>query len=163
MSEIEPDQAPDAPLGRADATRRWSVVVDGERLFPGLTKPEAQDAASALQGVGASEAPRCAFPVELPALLSDGAGPHLLGADGALALALGPHPHLAEFRVAMSEPTPRHRVGLVAPDGAGPLWRWVVEAQVAPADQVAALDGLAAAQSVAEASAWALRRQDDSG
>ena len=107
-------RAPDAPLGGGDPTRRHAVRADGRALMPGLTRPEAEDAREWLAVVPAPDRPLALAEVALPVLLTDGAGPHLLGADGALVLVLGPHPWLQGARVAMGAPSPRHAVGAQA-------------------------------------------------
>lgn len=143
MSAAQPVKVSDAPLGRADATRRWGLrISDGSVIFAGLARPEAERLAAVVGQGGASASRELAVAVELPVVLSDGAGPHLLCSDGSLALALGAHPHLPELRVAMGEPRPAHRIGLAGPV-AGDVWRWHVAAVVDPADRVAALDELA--------------------
>lgn len=147
-------RAPDAPLGGGDPTRRHAVRADGRPLMPGLTRPEAEDAREWLGVVPAPDRPLALAEVALPVLLTDGAGPHLLGADGALVLVLGPHPGLAGARVAMGAPSPRHAVGAVRPLPAGG-WLWLARAEVADADRVAALDGLDAVVDHAGLARWA--------
>ena len=70
--------------------------------------------------------------VALPVIVSDGAGPYLLDATGRITLALGAHPALPGLRVAMGEPRPRHRVGLVRPTGEARVWAWRWDAEVDP-------------------------------
>ena len=128
-------------------------MADDRVVFPGLARPEA-DRLAALLAAGETETPdELAVAVELPVMLSDDAGPHLLCADGSLALALGEHPHLAGLRVAMAEPKPDHRIGVVGPLGGG-LWRWRAQARVSPARRVEALDALAAAADRDDLTRW---------
>lgn len=156
MPAAEPVKVPDAPLGRADATRRWGLRVPGGAVvFAGLARPEAERLAD-VAGQGGAPLPQLAVAVELPVVLSDGAGPHLLCADGSLALALGAHPHLPDVRVAMGEPRPAHRIGLVAPVS-DEVWRWRFAALVDPADRVTALDDLAEAADEPGLAAWGSR------
>lgn len=146
-------EAPGAPAGRADATRRWALrLPDGRERFAGVTRPEGEEAADALAGVAAPD--RALVRVGLPALLSQGAGPHLIDADGRLVLGLGTHPRVAGVRVAMSEPAPAHRIGAVRALEGGGVWTWVVRADVAPADRVRALDALDAAADAEGLRAW---------
>lgn len=146
--------APSAPAGSADATRRWALAFpDGTVRFPGVARTEAQAVLPALQGADAAGWDAFLVQIELPVLLSDGAGPHLLDAAGRLTLALGPHPALAGQRVAMGEPAPHHRIGLVAQVD-GRLWRWTVDAEVAPARRVDELDRLDAATDAAAMRRW---------
>ncbi len=148
-------RAPDAPLGRADATRRWALrFADGTTSFAGVTRPEGERMARRLSGRGVGDRERAAIALRLPALLSDGAGPHLLGSDGALALALGPHSAIPEARIAMSEPAPLHRIGIVVED-TDDLWWWAVSAFVAPGQRIVMLDRLAGVRNRDEAAAWA--------
>jgi hypothetical protein len=135
-------EAPDAPIGRADPTRRWAIgFPGGAARFPGVTRPEADRAAPALAALPADELPRALVAVELPVLMAEGAGPYLLDHDGRLTLALAAHPAIADAAVAMGEPKPGHRIGLVRSAGRG-VWRWLALAEVAPADRLAALDAL---------------------
>jgi hypothetical protein len=92
--------------------------------------------------------------VTLPVVLSDGAGPHLVDADGGLVLALGPHPHIAGASVAMGEAAPDHAIGLVEAAGDGGVWRWVARARVAPEGRIAALDDIDAAPDREAAARW---------
>lgn len=133
---------PDAPAGGTDATRRWALAFsDGRERFPGIARTEAGPVLSA-PPAPAGEWDRLLVRVVLPVVLSDGAGPHLLDAEGRLVLALGAHPRLPDAALAMGEGRPDHRVGLVTPVGDGALWRWLADDVVAPADRVAALDAL---------------------
>jgi hypothetical protein len=142
-----------APLGSSDPTRRWALrFPDGTVRFPGVTRVEGFAAAGAL--AAAADPDRALVQVTLPVVLSDGAGPHLVDADGRLVLALGPHPRIGGAAVAMGEAAPHHAIGLVEPLAQAPLWRWIVRAWVAPADRVAALDALDAAADRAAAEAW---------
>ena len=133
-----PVAAPSAPLASGDPTRRHGVEVDGAVLFPGLTRPEADAVAGWLGTVEAP--PQVLVPVEIGVVLSDGAGPHLLDASGALVLVLGPHSHVAGAHVAMGAPSPLHAIGAV--EDQGTHWVWRARRDVPEADRVGALDSL---------------------
>jgi len=156
---------PGAPAGAGDATRRWALAFpDGRRRFAGVTRPEGEAAAAELARMRAAEWELALVEVVLPALLSDGAGPHLLDAGGRVTLALGPHPRVPDALVAMGEPAPGHRVGLVRRRGSTKVWTWLVSAVVAPPDRVEALDALDRAADLNEAVAWQeRRRREDAG
>jgi hypothetical protein len=142
-----------AALGSSDPTRRWALrFADGTVRFAGVTRIEGFAAAPAL--AGEPEPGRALVQVTLPVVLSDGAGPHLVDADGRLVLALGPHPHVTGASVAMGEAAPDHAVGLVEPAGGGGVWRWVARARVAPEGRVAALDAIDAAADREAAARW---------
>jgi hypothetical protein len=146
--------APSAPAGSGDATRRWALAFpDGAARFPGIARTEAPDAIAALERVPPADWDRCLVEVALPVLLSEGAGPYLLDAGGRITLALGPHPALSGQLVAMGEPGPSHRIGLVG-RVEGRLWRWSVDAEVPPERRVDALSGLDAAPDAAAARRW---------
>jgi hypothetical protein len=148
--------APDAPAGAADATRRWALAFpDGRLRFPGIARTEAAAVLEALARADPARWDEALVAIALPVVLSDGAGPHLLDAGGRITLALGPHPAIAGARVAMGEARPRHRVGLVAPVGDGPLWEWLAAREVDAAGRVEALDALDAAPDLAAARRWA--------
>jgi hypothetical protein len=149
-------EAPDAPAGAVDATRRWALAFpDGRLRFPGIARTEAAAVLDALARLDPDGWDDALVAITLPVVLSDGAGPHLLDAAGRITLALGVHPAIAGARVAMGEARPRHRVGLVAPVGEGPLWRWLAAREVDADGRVAALDALDAAPDLAAASRWA--------
>jgi hypothetical protein len=159
MEHVEPVgvelvEAPGAPLGRADLTRRWALrFPDGRERFPGVTRPEGEAAARALADL--TSPVRALVEVFLPALLSEGAGPHLLDAEGRLVLALGAHPRVPGVRVAMGEPAPAHRIGAVRPlPTGGGVWAWAACADVPPAERVEALDALDAAPDADALRAW---------
>jgi hypothetical protein len=146
--------APSAPAGSGDPTRRWALdFPDGKARFPGIARTEAEAAVPELERLDAAEWDGALVEIALPVLLSEGAGPYLLDAAGRLTLALGPHPCLDGQLVAMGEPAPAHRIGLVR-RVAGRLWRWTVDAVVAPARRVEALDRLDAAADAAAARRW---------
>ena len=146
-----------AALGSSDPTRRWALrFPDGGDRFAGVTRIEGFDVAEAL--AGEADPDRALVQVTLPVVLSDGAGPHLLDADGRLVLAHGAHPRIAGASVAMGEAAPEHAIGLVERAGDGPLWRWVARARVAPAERVAALDALDATADRAAAERWERER-----
>lgn len=150
----KPLLAPDAVVARGDVTRRWAVSGPDGAAFPGLTRNEADRYCEVLERHGATPA-RLLLAVVLDAMLSDGAGPHLLGADGLLAIALGPHPHLGGLRVCMGEGVgPGRAVGVVEDRGDG-VWAWRACARVPAAEAVVALDGLAALEVPAELVSWA--------
>lgn len=146
--------APGAPAGARDATRRWVLAFpDGRRRFAGVNPVEGDRAATVLNGLVEVLWDRALVEIALPVVLSDGAGPYLLDADGRITLALGAHPARPDDRVAMGEAAPDHRIGLVQPAGGG-VWRWVVDAVVAPADRALALGDLDAASTDADVDRW---------
>lgn len=152
--------APSAPAGSADVTRRWAIACpDGRARFPGVAPHEAEQARAALAEAGAGEWDRLLVEVDLPVVLSDGAGPHLLDADGRMTLALADHPRVPDVRVAMGEPSPGHRIGVVRRLPGARVWRWVADAVVAPADRIAALDALDAAEDEAALARWETRER----
>ena len=149
---------PAAPLGGGDPTRRWGVRCgDGAVRWAGLTRPEAE---ALIDGLGACEA---AFAdilvqIELDVVLSDGAGPYLLDADGLLVLVLGTHPAGGGAHVALGQPRPdRARLGAVIPAGFTDGWAWIARAEVPAAARIPVLDELAAAHDTAALRAWAVR------
>jgi hypothetical protein len=145
-----PVAAPSAPLASGDPTRRHGVEVDGAVLFPGLTRPEADAVAGWL---GAAHAPeQVLVPVEIGVVLSDGAGPHLLDAHGALVLVLGPHSHVAGAHVAMGAPSPLHAIGAV--EDHGTHWVWRARRDVPEPDRVEALDSLDACRDAEALVGW---------
>jgi len=149
---------PAAPLGGGDPTRRWGVRCgDGAVRWPGLTRPEA---VALIDGLGARDAviADTLMQVELDVVLSDGAGPYLLDADGLLMLVVGAHPAGSGVHVAMGQPGPdRARIGAVVRAGFADGWAWIARAEV-PADaRIPVLDELAAADSTAALRAWAVR------
>ncbi|MGE0026730.1 MAG: hypothetical protein AB7O78_02040 [Thermoleophilia bacterium] len=147
-----------AALGGSDPTRRWALrFADGAVRFTGVTRTEGFAAAEAL--AGEPDPDRVLVQVALPVVLSEGAGPHLVDADGRLVLALGPHPTVAGTSVAMGEAAPDHAIGLVEPAGDGGLWRWVARARVTPGERVAALDAIDAAPDRAAADRWERERR----
>jgi hypothetical protein len=150
--------APDAPAGVSDATRRWALAFpDGARRFAGLTRDEAAAAAAAVAGWAPGRWDRALVEVALPVIVSDGAGPYLLDATGRITLALSDHPRLPGVRVAMGEPRPRHRVGLVRPAGDLRVWEWAWDAEVDPEMRVAALDALEGVTDANGADGWERR------
>lgn len=145
--------SPRTPLG-GDLTRRFAVDADGVVLLPGLTRPEAARACEWMATVDPRDLPLVLAEVTLPVVLTDGAGPHLLDASGALVLALGPHPRIVDGRVAMGEPDPDHAVGVVR-CVTGDGWVWLARAEVAAGARVAALDALDTLTDVAGLAGWA--------
>lgn len=146
-----PTGARTAPLGASDPTRRFALVgADGAVAFPGLTRPEAEAAAHRFSSTGREDVARALLVVTLPVILTDGAGPYLVDATGALSLVLGPHPGIPEACLLMGPPVPRHPIGL-ARRGADGAWSWLVRAEVAPSQRDVALDALARAETLAEA------------
>ena len=150
--------APDAQLGRGDPTRRWALSFpDGVVRFPGLIRQEAESACEVLGAVAPGLWDAALVRVTLDVVLSDGAGPHLLAADGTLVLALGAHPAISDLTVAMGQPDGMsHRLGLVR-ELAGGVWGWWTSAAVPSAARVNALDGLAELASAADVEGWAHR------
>ncbi len=152
--------APDAPAGRADTTRRWAISFpDGRARFPGVAPHEGDDACAALVDADAGAWDRFLVEIVLPVILSDGAGPYLLDAEGRVTLALGDHPQMEGVRVAMGEASPGHRIGAVRRVGEGRLWEWVADAVVAPAHRVDALDALDRAADDAALLRWQTRER----
>jgi|GEM_PF-462627 len=150
--------APDAPLGAPDVTRRWALDLGDGPCFPGLTPEEADRAAPALGALDPAARAGALVPVQLPVLLTDGAGPHLVDVAGRLLLAVGAHGDDGDARVAMGPEGPGWEiVGVVRPAPVAPLWRWTARARVAPAARVPALDALLAAAGAAALSAWEAR------
>ncbi len=148
---------PDAPMAASDPTRVHAVRADGRVLMPGLTRPEAQGACAWLRDVPAPDRWLALAEVALPVVLTDGAGPHLLDADGGLVLVLAPHPSIASAHVAMGAPSPLHAVGAVRRVGEGG-WMWLARAQVDDAGRVAALDALDAVTDPEGLAGWAAMR-----
>jgi hypothetical protein len=147
-------EAPAAPAGSGDPTRRWALAFpDGALRFPGIARTEGQAVLAALEAVDPGDWDRHLVEVALPVLLSEGAGPHLLDAGGRLTLALAPHPSLAGERIAMGEAAPAHRIGLVR-RVEGRLWRWTADAEVDPARRVEELGRLDAVADEAAARRW---------
>jgi hypothetical protein len=147
--------APDAVLGRSDDTRRWAIVdAAGERRFPGVTRPEAR---RALGGLPRASWGAYLVAVALPVLLTDGAGPHLLDAEGNLVLALADHPHLPGCKLALGPLRGAEQAGVVEPAGAEALWRWATRAVIDPAHRAAALGALEAVIDRAQLEGWVRR------
>jgi hypothetical protein len=136
---------PDAPLGAADATRRWGVrCPDAKVRWPGVTRPEAA-ALVARVTAGAFAPDELLIQVDLGVVLSDGAGPYLVDADGLLVLVVDAHPVLAGLHIVMGQPGPeRARIG-------------ACRADVPAAARIAALDALVGADREGALQAWAVR------
>jgi hypothetical protein len=147
-------EAPAAPAGSGDPTRRWALAFpDGGVRFPGIARTEGQAVLAALEAIDPGDWDRHLVEVSLPVLVSEGAGPHLLDAGGRLTLVLAPHPSLADERIAMGEAAPAHRIGLVR-RVEGRLWRWSADAEIDPARRVLELDRLDAVADEAGARRW---------
>lgn len=144
-------------MAAGDPTRVHAVRADGRVLMPGLTRPEAQGACAWLRDVPAPDRWLALAEVTLPVVLTDGAGPHLLDADGGLVLVLAPHPCIAAAHVAMGAPSPLHAVGVVRRVGEGG-WIWLARAQVDDAARVTALDALDAVTGTEGLAGWAAMR-----
>ena len=143
--------APDAPLGDGDPTRRWAITDrNGAARFPGVTPGEARS----ILGVGAPHWEGALARISLPVLLSDGAGPHLLDADGHLVLALADHAAAPGGRIALGPVGAREQLGVVAPLDGRVLWRWEARAEIDGARRVEALDALEVARTAGELDAW---------
>jgi hypothetical protein len=154
QAAIAIQEAPAAPAGSGDPTRRWALAFpDGAARFPGLARTEGQAVLAALAAVDPADWDRHLVEVSLPVLLSEGAGPHLLDAGGRLTLVLAVHPSLPEERIAMGEAAPAHRIGLVH-RVEGRLWRWKADAEVEPARRVTELARLDAVSDEAGAKRW---------
>ncbi len=148
-----PVTAPDAPLGAGDLTRRWALETPAGPRFPGLTRPEAEGAGVRLRDV--VDLSGVLVAVTLDAMLTDGAGPHLVDGDGRVVIVLGPHPVLTGVSVGMGPSDgDGRRVGVVADEGGG-VWRWRAVADVPESQAIAALDRLAAVARTADLRAWA--------
>ena len=161
MSDATPPAIPElvasagAPLGSADATRRWALrFADGRERFPGVTRLEGWAATATLGAMGPERSERALVEIALPVVLSEGAGPYLVDAEGRLVLALGPHPRIAGASVAMGEAAPEHVVGLVERQGDGPVWRWTARGDVPAVGRVRALDALDAVADREAALSW---------
>ena len=147
--------APMAAAGSSDPSRRWAIAFpDGADRFAGVTRPEAERAIPTLEALGAQVWDGALVEVALAVLLSEGAGPYLLDVAGRITLVLGPHPAIADAHLAMGEPVPDHRVGLVRRLADGAVWEWLAERLVPPELRVAALDALDGLVDLVDAAAW---------
>ena len=129
---------------------------DGELRFAGTTRVEADQAGATLEALAVPDLPRALVRVELGVVLSDGAGPYLVDAQGALILVVGSHEASSDVSVAISEAAPDHDIGLVAPLGSG-VWIWRAVAAVTPVQRVTALDQLAKCRDLIAARGWETR------
>ncbi len=158
MSDPQPIQVANAPLAAGDPTRRFAVDVAGTPFFPGLTRPEAEDVCA---WVGDGNNPvRALVLVELGMFLSDGTGPHLLDASGALVLVLGPHSQVGGALVAMGALSPLHAMGAVGQLATG-RYRWIVRRDVSEAARVVVLNALDACGDYKALLAWESDRGGD--
>ena len=145
-----------APMSGGDPSRVHGVT-DGTRvLLPGLTRPEAEAACEWLAALDESDLPLALAEVVLPVVLTGGAGPYLLDANGALMLALAEHPAVPGARVVMGAVPGGSAVGAARPVS-GPGWAWLVRARVDDADRVRALDEVDDACTAADLRQWADR------
>jgi len=150
-------EAPDAALGRGDPTRRWAIAHEtGLGAFPGITRPEGRAALDVL--VPGGQWGHCLVAVSLPVLLSDGAGPYLVDAGGALVLAVAEHPRLSGLRVGIGPLEDGiEQIGVV--ERAGPpsdaVWCWRAVARVGAATRLAALDALDEVSEITALPDWA--------
>jgi hypothetical protein len=148
-------EAPRAPAGSGDPSRRWALAfADGAERFPGITRPEGDAAAAGLAAMHPDGWDAALVEVVLAVVLSDGAGPYLIDAVGRITLVLAAHPALPGVHLAMGEPVPDHRIGLVRRRPGVPVWEWIARAEVSPAARVAALDALDAITDPAGAGEW---------
>ena len=155
--------APAAPAGSSDPTRRWALAFpDGVTRFAGVARPEGEAAAPELGRLAPPRWDAALVEVALPVILAEGAGPCMLDAAGRIALALAPHPAIADALLAMGEPAPAHRIGLVR-RRAGRVWEWLVDAPVAPEARVPELDRLDAAADLDDARRWQERARRGAG
>jgi hypothetical protein len=147
--------ADDAALGSGDVTRRWAVADhDGIVRWPGVTRVEA-DAMCAALTRRADPSVNALAHVELGVVLSDGAGPYLVDADGCLVLVIDEHPARRDWHIAMGNvATDRVRLGVARPEARGIMWEWCARAEVAAPDRIVALDGLAACDDDATLQEW---------
>ena len=148
---------PSAPLGASDRTRRLALRFgDGAHRFPGVTRGEAAVMIERLATAAGAPRDDLLIAIGLPVLVSDGAGPYLLAADGSLVLVLGSHPRLPEYQVAMGQPNPDHLIGAVV-DAPQLGWHWLTCASVTPDQQIEALDDLVAANDPTAFATWSQR------
>ncbi len=144
------------PMSGGDRSRVHGVG-DGTRvLLPGLTRPEAEAACEWLSALDESDLALALAEVVLPVVLTGGAGPYLLDADGALMLALADHPAVPGARVVMGAVPGGSAVGAARPVS-GPGWAWLVRACVDDTGRVRALDEMSDACTAAELRQWADR------
>jgi len=148
--------ANDAALGSGDPTRRWALADHrGAVRWPGLTRNEADALAVALSVSDPADADAVLGQVELGVVLSDGAGPYLLDADGVLVLVIDAHPRVDGVAIAMANTaTDRVRIGAVRPLAAAGGWQWLARTGCAAVDRIRALDELAAATTTAGLREW---------
>lgn len=147
--------APGASAGSGDISRRWALAFpDGAERFAGITRPEGAAAIPALAAMHPDGWDAALIEVTLAVVLTEGAGPYVIDAAGRITLVLAPHPLMAGAHLAMGEPSPLHRLGLVRRRPDVPAWEWVARAEVAPAGRVAALDALDAVADEAAAADW---------
>ena len=152
--------APDAPAGASDVTRRWALAFpDGVRRFAGVAPHEGEAAWAVLSQMPPARWDRMLVEITLPVVLSDGAGPYLLDAEGRVTLALGAHPAVPETRVAMGEASPGHRIGALRRIEGTHVWEWLCDAVVAPADRVDALTSLDEAPDEGALARWEHRER----
>lgn len=155
-TEIQLVAAPRAPAGSGDPSRRWTLAFpDGLGRFAGVTRLEARAATPALDALGPDGWDDALVEVTLAVVVSEGAGPYMIDALGRITLVLGPHPALAAAHLAMGEPAPDHRVGLVRARADGPVWEWIARSDVPADGRVAALDELVAVTDLAGVLRWA--------
>lgn len=152
--------APEAPAGASDITRRWALAFpDGVRRFAGVAPHEGEAAWAVLSQLPPARWDGLLVEITLPVVLSDGAGPYLLDAEGRVTLALGAHPAVADARVAMGEASPGHRIGALRRVGETHVWEWMCDAVVAPADRVEALTSLDEASDEGALARWEHRER----
>lgn len=154
-TEIRVVEAPAAPAGSGDPSRRWALAFpDGGERFAGVTRPEAQAALPALVALGADGWDDGLVQVTLPVVLTEGAGPYLIDARGRITLVLAPHPAIPGAHLAMAEPVPEHRIGVARRRADGPVWEWIARRDVPAEERVAALEGADALTGLGEAREW---------
>lgn len=157
-NERSPLVVPDAggTLGGADATRRYALDLPGVGCrFGGVTRPEGARAAEALAALSIGDPNDMLVEIALPVVMTDGAGPYLVDAAGALVLAVGAHPHLGGACIAMSGSGPASgcTVGLIEPVRL-PLWGWQARCVVDHSARVACLDALDEVPSASAVGIW---------
>lgn len=150
--------APGAPAMGGDPTRRWAIgFPDGRARMAGLTRIEADRLIPLVRAELAERWDDLLAEVTLPVVVSDGAGPYLLDAAGRLVLVLGAHRRLAGMSLAMGQPSPDHRLGVVVPVVPARLWLWRAGVSIGADQRVAGLDELDIVADPPALAAWARR------
>jgi len=148
---------PDARLGASDVTRRWGMQrPDGRIGWPGITAVEGDRAARGCDSCASSTFDDALVCIDLGVVLSDGAGPYLLDADGVLVLIVAQHPALIACHIALGQyDDGRFRIGVVRDCAMNGWWRWEGYRDVSMDEQIAALDACHALASDQDLTRWA--------